>query len=322
MPKLRVDQYLCLLLISVALLLMPSQAVSNLVVKPRISQPIALVPATNIPIFVSDDDRSADQVKSEFVATLSAQAIYVVDVPSAAVLLTKLPEEPRYPASTTKLMTALVARDSYPLDTFLTVTSEASTAGSVIGLEPGERLPLRDLLSAMLIQSGNDAAQVIADNYPGGETAFMQAMNQKATALHLNNSWFSNATGIDTGGHRSTARDLALLAREVMKDPLLSEIVGTRSETISDELQLRFHQLRNTNALLGSELGVIGIKTGTTEEAGEVLIAQFRDQGREVMIVVMGSQDRYADTRRIWQWIQDHYIWNDPNSGTLNKTST
>jgi len=320
-PKLRLDQYLCVLLITAAIVF--SQTGSPLVLPATVElhQSVELVSAAKIPVFTSEDGLSFQDAQSRLVSTLSGQAIYAVDVPSASVLVTKNAEESRYPASTTKLMTALVARETYPLDTFMTVRNEATTAGSVVGLVPGERLPIRDLLSAMLIQSGNDAAQVLADNYPGGESGFLKAMNTKAAQLQLTNSQFTNATGIDTDGHRSTARDLAILAKEVMEDPLLAEIVGTRSETIADDLRLNVHTLTNTNALLSSELGVIGIKTGTTEAAGEVLITEFRHQGLDILIVIMGSEDRYNDTRAVLNWIQDHYIWTDPYSGTLNTTS-
>ncbi len=325
MPKLRPDQYLSLALISLGLLL--SYKGSPLVtLSPADFMPkIDLVSAAPVPIFKSEllpatATSSAVAIALEqqrFTASLSAQAIYVLDVPSAAVLLNKNAGQLRYPASTTKLMTALVARDIYSLDTFLPVESESSTSGTVVGLLRGEHMPVRNLLSAMLIQSGNDAAEVIANHHPQGRAAFIQAMNDKARRLHLDNSSFTNPSGIDTQGHQSTARDLAILAREVMKDPLLAEIVSTPTEVIQDPSTSSAHRLVNTNELLLSDLGVIGVKTGTTELAGEVLITQLRHQGRELLIVVMGSQDRFADTKRIIPWVFSHYDWKDPNSATL-----
>jgi serine-type D-Ala-D-Ala carboxypeptidase (penicillin-binding protein 5/6) len=312
-------------LISLGLLL--SQKHSVLEALPQLLAPpkLELLQVAPVPVYrtalITDEASSSTELltaeEKKFTASLSAQAIYVLDVPSASVLLSKNHNQLRYPASTTKLMTALVAREVYSLTTFLTVGKEASTSGTVIGLIWGEQVPVRNLLSGMLIQSGNDAAEVLANNYPQGREAFIQAMNDKAKALHLDQSSFTNPSGIDMPGHQSTARDLALLAREIMKDPLLAEIVRTPTETIQGQGTSSAHLLTNTNALLGAELGVIGVKTGTTDLAGEVLITQLKKGDRELLIVVMGSQDRYSDTKQIMTWILSHYIWIDPNSDTL-----
>ncbi len=330
MPKLRVDQYLSVVLISLGLLLSHKHSVLEALPELWAPPKLELLKAAPVPIFQLSQTASSSASASssaelfvaeekKFSATLSAQAVFVLDVPSASVLLSKNPTQIRYPASTTKLMTALVARETYDLTTFLTVDREASTSGTIIGLNRGEKIPVRNLLSGMLIQSGNDAAEVIANNHPQGRAAFIEAMNAKAKALHLDQSNFTNPSGIDTENHHSTARDLALLAREVMKDPLLAEIVRTPSDTIQGQGTSSAHMLTNTNALLTADLGVIGVKTGTTELAGEVLITQLRRDNRELLIVVMGSQDRYTDTKRIIAWIKSHYIWIDPNSDTLSR---
>jgi D-alanyl-D-alanine carboxypeptidase (penicillin-binding protein 5/6) len=326
-PKLRFDQYLSVVLICLGLLLSQKHSVLEALPELLVPPKLELLTVAPIPVFhaggvLNEASSSAELLAAEqkkFTASLSAQAIYVLDVPSASVLLSKNANQVRYPASTTKLMTALVVRDIYSLTTFLTVDREASTSGTVIGLHRGEKIPVRNLISGMLIQSGNDAAEVLANNHPQGRAAFIEAMNHKARALHLDHSNFTNPSGIDTEGHQSTARDLALLAREIMKDPLLAEIVRTPTETIQGQGTSSAHLLVNTNALLTEDLGVIGVKTGTTELAGEVLITQLKKQNRELLIVVMGSSDRYSDTKRIIAWIASHYIWMDPNSDTLKR---
>lgn len=324
MPKIRGDQYISLILICVGLLLsqsrgLPSAAqfASSLVTPQTID--VALVPIFAPPT-INEPEATASskaEIESTFLASISAQSIYVVDMPSASVLLQKNSEQLQAPASTTKLLTALVARDIYTLNQELMVTDEASVGGTMVGLTPGERLPVRDLLSAMLIQSGNDAAMVVANNHPQGYQGFIEAMNQKAREIGLSHSQFGNPSGIDQLQQFVTAKDLSILAKEVMKDRLLAEIVGTQSEVIQNNTQTIAHQLRNTNALLSDNLGVIGVKTGTTGLAGEVLITEVVQNGQDIVIVVMGSQDRYADTRNILQWVLSHYIWVDPKSDTL-----
>jgi D-alanyl-D-alanine carboxypeptidase (penicillin-binding protein 5/6) len=255
---------------------------------------------------------------SQFTATLSAEAIYVMDVPSAAILLSKNPEDSRYPASTTKLLTALVALDVYSPNQVLTVGNENQTEGTTIGLQTGENVTVRDLLAGLLIQSGNDAAMVLANNHPQSYAGFIAAMNYKATELGLTHSTFTNPAGLDEWGHTATARDLAIISREVMKSQVLLPIVRTKKMQISDTTFSITHTLTNTNELLDVEAGVVGVKTGTTDLAGEVLITQYQHQGREMLVVLMGSQNRYFETKQIYNWIFNSYQWQTFDSGTLN----
>jgi D-alanyl-D-alanine carboxypeptidase (penicillin-binding protein 5/6) len=318
-PKIRWDQYLSLFCICLGLLFSRSGVQAGVesgfmpTIIPR------TVEATLIPVFAPAEGEllAQTELQAAFLASISARAVYVMDMPSATVLLQKDSQAVTAPASTTKLLTALVAREIYPLNQELLITSEASTGGTVIGFTPGELLPVRDLLSAMLIQSGNDAAMVVANHHPLGYQGFIEAMNSKAREIGLTHSKFVNPHGIDQPQHLSTAKDIAILAREVMKDSLLAEIVGTQSEVIQNTTQTISHQLFNTNALLAGNLGVVGIKTGTTELAGEVLVTQVQQEGRDIVIVVMGSQDRYEDTKQVLNWVLTHYIWVDPKSDTL-----
>lgn len=253
-----------------------------------------------------------------FTATLSAQAIYVMDVPTASILLTKQADQARFPASTTKLMSALVALDTYEPNQVLTVLTEGETEGGVMGLQAGENIKVEDLLAGLLVSSANDAAMVLANRYPEGYAGFIAAMNAKAAALNLDRTTFTNPAGLDTSGHVSTARDLAILGREIMKHPILQQVVKTEKLTVTDAALAINHPLKNTNELLGIEPGVIGVKTGTTDLAGEVLITQLQRNGREILVVIMGSQNRYFETKQIYNWVFDHYSWQNLDSGTLN----
>lgn len=281
---------------------------------PKRIQP--LNPVTDIPVlkpqYVKGNTASQsaliDQLGDNFVASLSARALYVIDVTSATPLLAKNEEVPEYPASTTKLMTALVARQNYDLDLPLTITGQDTSYGTIIGLRPGEIFTVRDLLAAVVIRSGNDAAVTLANHYPGGSPAFVAIMNQVAQNLGLTQTTFRNADGLDMFDQQTTARDLSIIAREAALDPVLAKLANTKNLTITGQTGTQ-HALRNTNALLGVEPGVIGLKTGTTEQAGEVLITLVERDNRKVLIVLMGSQNRYDETRAILRWIFEHYQW-------------
>ena len=154
---------------------------------------------------------------------LSAQAALAVDLDAGSALYEKNPEKALLPASTTKIMTALVAMDYYPTDTIIKV-GKVSVEGQKMGLVQGEEISVLDLLYGLLIYSANDAAEELAVNYPGGRDMFISAMNIKAGQLHLDNTSFSNPSGLDGNGHHSTARDLIRVAEVPMKRSLFREM--------------------------------------------------------------------------------------------------
>lgn len=311
--SLRFDQYLsvlCLVLGIGLLPVRPSLAAPSLL---NTSQVVPQLPAAPIPVSQLENELAS----SIFTATLSAHALYVLDVPSGAVLLAKNPDTKFYPASTTKLMTALVAAETFGLDRVLTFDQQSLTEGTSIGLEVGESLTVQDLLQGLLIQSGNDAAMVLANYHPGGYFGFIEAMNAKAKELHLDQTTFTNPSGLDTFNHQSTARDLAILSLEVMKHPVLSQIVKTKTSTVMDVTLTKQHPLVNTNQLLALRPEIVGVKTGTTPLAGEVLISRSKSDANDVLVVLMGSQDRYRETERILNWVTTNYIWHTPESATL-----
>ncbi|HUQ85126.1 MAG TPA: serine hydrolase [Candidatus Limnocylindrales bacterium] len=243
-------------------------------------------------------------VDMAYVPYLSAKAAVVLDVDSGSIVFSKNPNLRFSMASTTKIMTALVALEAYELRSVLTVKSRG-IPGSTMGLSVGEKLIFEDLLFAMLLPSANDAAVAIVDNYPGGKTAFIKKMNDKAKSLHLDNTLFSDPTGLDDDGNFTTVNDLAVLGAFAMENKKISEVVGTTQKSIANQNNSKQYSLVNLNRLLGTN-GVNGIKTGTTEGAGEVLVTSAIQKGHKFIIVVMNSQDRFSDTRALLSFVSQN----------------
>ncbi len=235
---------------------------------------------------------------------ISARHVFVLDKLSKTVLFQKAADSEVFPASTTKMMTALVALDKFSLDQIITV-SRSYPEGQTIGLQPGEQLSIEQLLYAMLVQSGNDAAEVLAENYPGGRSAFIEAMNQKAIDLNLDHTHFANPTGLDEVGHYSSATDLARLAETAITHPEFSRIVATENAVVAN------HVLTNINELLGKVPGVLGVKTGFTDGAGQSLVTLVSRDSHPVILVVLGSTDRFGDSEKLINWIYTNFKWEE-----------
>ena len=253
---------------------------------------------------------SSGQVQSmlemETGPSVDAPSALLADYPSNTVLWSKAADEPLPMASTTKLMTALLALNKLPPDEIITAPAEALVGGASMGLEAGELVGVETLLYGALLPSGNDAAMTLAIRADGSEADFVERMNAEATAWGLTQTNFVNPHGFDAPGHVSSARDLMSLARRVLDVPLLAQIVRTAQATVGG------YQLVNTNELLTSYPGAYGVKTGTTDEAGEVLIAGAARTGGNALTVVMNSPDRYAETQRLLDFYFDHWQWSDP----------
>lgn len=241
---------------------------------------------------------------------LSAQSVMAVDLVSGVTLYEKDPNKTLLPASTTKIVTALVALDTYEMDQVLKV-GRVNVEGQKMGLVWGEQITFRDLLYGLLVYSGNDAAEVLAQNHPGGRDLFIGLMNKKAKDLGLTNTHFSNPTGLDNGSQYSTTRDLVVVSKVAMKNPVFAEAVSTK-EKIVKSVDGRFtHRLTNINKLLEEVPGVLGVKTGWTENARENLVSYIERDGRRVMIVVLGSSDRFGETKELINWIFENYTWEE-----------
>lgn len=239
---------------------------------------------------------------------LSAQAALVTDLRSATVLYEKNPDEQLPPASTTKIVTALVALDAYSLDDVLTVGS-FSVAGKKMGLSADEQMTVENLLYGLLVYSANDAAEVLARNYFGGRAAFVEAMNQKAASLGATSSVFKNPSGLDEEGHVATARDLGKIATFAMRNPVFAKIVSTQEYEAFSVDHAKNYKLANINELLGKVPGVIGVKTGWTEAAKEALVTYVDRDGKQLVVVVLASSDRFGETEELIDWSFSNYTW-------------
>ncbi|NCN58469.1 hypothetical protein COW99_06060 [Candidatus Roizmanbacteria bacterium CG22_combo_CG10-13_8_21_14_all_38_20] len=248
---------------------------------------------------------------------VSARAAYIYEPDAGLVLYDKNANQKLAPASTTKLITALVALDYYQLDDVIEVRGLA-TDGKTMELFYGERMSVENLLYGALVHSANDAAFVLADNYPGGVDAFVIKMNEKGKELGLENSSFANPIGYDHPDQYVTARDLAILGLYVLNNPTLAHMVGTKAITVADASYTYFHDLATVNELLGEIPGVAGVKTGFTAEAGENLVTTVSRNGQKVMLVVLGSKDRFADTRVLIDWVFNGFEWS-PIQSTLDQ---
>jgi D-alanyl-D-alanine carboxypeptidase (penicillin-binding protein 5/6) len=192
-------------------------------------------------------------------------------------------------------MTALVSLSYFHPTDVLTIKSMIDSEGSGLNFSPGEQVTYEHLLQAALIYSANDAAVAIAQNYPGGQTAFVGAMNKKAHDLHLWNTHFGDPDGLDDMQDYTTAKELVSLAAITMQNPLFRTIVGTKATTFTSVNGKNSYTITNRNVLLGMD-GITGIKTGYTDEAGEVLATSVEKDGHTFYIIVMQSLDRFADT--------------------------
>jgi D-alanyl-D-alanine carboxypeptidase (penicillin-binding protein 5/6) len=233
----------------------------------------------------------------------TAGGLYLVDLPSFTPVLATNPHKHLYPASTTKVITALVAYDVFKPDDVITV-KRVIEEGQVMGLVKGEHITVENLLYGMLVYSGNDAAYAFADAY--GYDTFIELMNKKAKKMGMKDTHFRNPAGFDDPQQYSTAYDLALASRELLKNKLLKKIVSTKEIIISDEDFKIFHKLTNVNKLLGEIQGIGGLKTGYTEIAGENLISFYKKGTHEFIIVILNSLDRFSDTKNVVKWIDEN----------------
>jgi D-alanyl-D-alanine carboxypeptidase (penicillin-binding protein 5/6) len=217
---------------------------------------------------------------------------------SGRVLWARAASVTRPNASTTKMVTALVAAaESEPGDLVEVSATAASVGGGGLDLEPGDVYPVRDLLYALLLSSSNEAATALAEHVSGSVEAFVARMNRRAARIGASNTHFVNPHGLDAPGHQSTAADLARIGMVLLHRPLPARIVAT--ERTSIDTPTGPATLENHNPLLDGYSGAIGVKTGRTLGAGNVLVGAARRQGRTLVAVAMGSEDALADSRRM-----------------------
>lgn len=212
-------------------------------------------------------------------------------------------------ASTTKIMTTIVILEKADLNETVTVSAKAGgTGGSRLGLKRGDKASVRDLLYGLMLRSGNDAAVALAEHVGGSVKEFAELMNEKAIELGLTNTHFVTPHGLDDANHYTTALELAKLTDYAMDNETFAKIVGTKSTTIYINNQSR--QINNTNELLGVLNGVVGVKTGFTNNAGRCLVTETKRNNMDIITIVLGAdtkKDRTKDSVNLIEYTFSKY---------------
>lgn len=239
---------------------------------------------------------------------ITAKAAQVVNVATGEVLYQLNPDQRLPPASTTKIVTALVALEQGQLYRYLPVSHTASQVVPVkIGLRPRQKMTVEALLYGTLLYSANDASIVLAEGLGGSVSGFAAMMNRRVKALGAHNSQFRNPHGLTRQGHYSTARDLARIYTVAMANPTFQQIVLTKRTTVSlltggKHPRLRPIKLRNKNRLLWNFPGALGGKTGYTRAAGRCFVGAATRNGETLVVAVLGSRSLWRDTRKLLEY--------------------
>jgi D-alanyl-D-alanine carboxypeptidase len=236
---------------------------------------------------------------------VEARAAVVMDAATGAVLWQRQAHRPVLVASTTKILTAIVANDFYPPRKLLRVPEAAERVdGTRFGYRTGWRIRREQLLTTLLLVSANDAAETLAAAWPdGGRAGFLRAMQAKAAELGCTDSTWRDPSGLDAPGHRASAADLAVLGRALLERPVLAKLVGSRAVTYVWPSGHRT-VLANHNHFVGwgRDPGAIGVKTGYTTRAGSTIVAAQRRGGRTLLAVALGSKTMYDDVRALFRY--------------------
>lgn len=238
---------------------------------------------------------------------VSAQTAILVEANSGEILYEKNADEKAYPASITKIMTALLAAENGKLDKRVRISENASgVEGSSIYLETGERIPLRDLVYGLMLRSGNDAAIAIAEEIGGSTQNFVFMMNKKARELGAYNTHFANPNGLHDPEHYTTARDMALISMAAMRNPEFKKVAASKT-WIADRGEGKYNYFYNKNKVIYQYDGGTGIKIGFTKAAGRTLVASSERGGMELICVVMNAPDWFQDTYKLMDYAYDQY---------------
>jgi D-alanyl-D-alanine carboxypeptidase (penicillin-binding protein 5/6) len=235
--------------------------------------------------------------------SVKASALYLVELKSGRVLLEENATRRLPPASLTKVMTALVALESASPQQVVKIDPRALVHRSSLKLRAGEQFLLRDLLTALLVTSANDACEAIAWHVGSDADRFVTMMNERARTLGLKDTHFANACGFDAPGHYSTAADLATLTEQALRAPAISMMVRTVTRDIVSVDGARQVSLHSTNELL-LDPDVTGVKTGYTSKAGRCLIASMFKDGHQLLLVGLNVTDRWEQATLLLRYGQ------------------
>jgi D-alanyl-D-alanine carboxypeptidase (penicillin-binding protein 5/6) len=234
---------------------------------------------------------------------VSATAAVLMEWHTGTILYAKNPFLRMHPASVTKMMTALLAVEQGRMEDLVQVSEEAaSQIGSSMYLKTGDIFTLQDLLYGLMLNSGNDAAWAIAEHIGGTAPSFMDMMNRRARELGAVNTKYANPHGLTDPNHYTTAFDLCLIAKTCLRHPLFKSLVATKEKDVieaQDRVQL---SLSNTNRLLWTYVGADGVKTGTTQAAGQCLVASATRNDLTLLAVILDSGDRWSDACNMFEY--------------------
>ena len=235
------------------------------------------------------------------VPPLSSASAVVMEAESGEVLYEKDAHTARPMASTTKLLTALLTAETLPLDKELTVPAAAvAVEGSALGLRAGDAITVSDLLTGLLLVSGNDAANTAALSVADSLPAFSDLMNAKAATLGMRDSYFVTPSGLDAAGHGASAYDMALLGRAVLQNDFLRQVCATKTTRVYFGAPKREVWVSNHNRLLKLYDGCIGMKTGFTKRSGKCLVSAAEKNGVTVVAVTLNGGDYWNDHMKLY----------------------
>ncbi|MEX2243350.1 MAG: D-alanyl-D-alanine carboxypeptidase family protein [Fimbriimonadaceae bacterium] len=235
--------------------------------------------------------------------SITAESAIVVESGTGRVLWERDSASRRYPASTTKIMTALLLIENVRMDAVLRAPADVeSVKGSSLDLKPGEEVVAEDLLYALLLRSANDAAYTVAVNIAGSQSKFAQLMNERAKKLGCTGTNFVNPHGLHDRNHYSTAQDLVLIAREAMKNETFAKVAGSKFRFIDRSMNEEDTFLRSHNSFLKNRADATGIKTGWTIPAGRCFVGSAERDGLSVITVVLKSTSWDADSNVLADW--------------------
>jgi D-alanyl-D-alanine carboxypeptidase (penicillin-binding protein 5/6) len=231
---------------------------------------------------------------------VTAKSAIVMDAATGKVIYSKAAKERRYPASTTKMMSLIVALEHGNLDDVITASpNAASTEGSSLWLTQGEQMTMTDLLYGIMLISGNDATVAVAEHVSGSVQKFAELMTEKAHAIGARDTNFTNSSGLPDPNHYTTAHDLAKIAAYGYKNPLFTQIVSTEHKILPPTVKGDIRDLYNENKMLWFYEGGNGVKTGYTDAAGRCLVSGAKRDNIQLIAVVLDSETMWDDSKTL-----------------------